>query len=44
MIRLKLEMPDDDERRIKAGIFAALKKLTFQTGNTYFMLEMLEKD
>ena len=39
MVRLKLEIPDDDERRIKAGIYAALKGLTFKTGNTYFLLE-----
>lgn len=39
IIRHKLDIPDNDERRIKAGIFSALKNLTFQTGNTYFKLE-----
>ena len=39
IIRHKLDIEDDDERRIKAGIYYSLKNLTFKTGNTYFTLE-----
>lgn len=39
MLRHKLDIEDDDERRIKAGIYYSLKNLTYKTGNTYFTLE-----
>ena len=39
IIRHKLDIEDDDERRIKAGIYYSLKNLTYKTGNTYFTLE-----
>lgn len=39
IIRHKLNVKDDDERRIKAGIYYSLKNLTYKTGNTYFSLE-----
>ena len=39
MIRHKLDIEDDDERRIKAGIYYSLKNLTYKSGNTYFTLE-----
>ena len=38
-IRYKLNIDDDDERRIKAGIYAAIKNLTYKTGDTYFSLD-----
>lgn len=39
ILRHKLDIEDDDERRIKAGIYYSLKNLTYKTGNTYFTLE-----
>lgn len=39
LLHSKLNIEDDDERRIKAGIYASLKNLTYKTGNTYFQLE-----
>lgn len=39
MLRHELDIEDDDERRIKAGIYYSLKNLTYKTGNTYFTLE-----
>lgn len=39
IIRYKLGIEDDDERRIKAGVFAAIKNLTFKNGDTYFSLD-----
>lgn len=38
-IRYKLNIENDDERRIKAGIYAAIKNLTYKTGDTYFSLD-----
>ena len=39
VIRNKLDISDDDERRIKAGVYYSLKNLTYKTGNTYFSLD-----
>ena len=39
IIRYKLSIEDDDERRIKAGIYSAIKNLTYKNGDTYFSLD-----
>lgn len=38
-IRHNLEIPDDDENRIKAGIIYIMKALCFQNGDTYLKKE-----
>ena len=38
-LRFKLNIADDDERRIKACILYMLEDLSFKNGDTYFLLE-----
>lgn len=38
-LRLKLDISDDDERRIKAYIIYMLEDLSFKNGDTYFLIE-----
>ncbi len=40
-IALKLNIEPTDERRVKAGIEYACKQISFETGDTYFDLEMI---